>query len=53
MDGEQKEEPWLVPYEEIVESMRLSMASAGIPSETIEDVLATLQDYAVNNLGDD
>jgi hypothetical protein len=47
------EEPWLVPYEDIVDSVKIAMESAGVSTDQIAEVLATVQDFAVNYLGDD
>lgn len=44
---------WLVPYEEIRDSFRLAMEAAGIPSEKIVEILITVEDFAVNQLGED
>jgi hypothetical protein len=45
--------PWRVPYDVIKDSTKLAMKSAGISQENIDEVLATVEDFAVNNLGDD
>lgn len=45
--------PWLVPYDDIVGSFKLAMESAGVSTDQIAEILATVEDFAVNNLGDD
>lgn len=47
------EVPWLVDYNDIRSSFELAMQSEEIPWEVIVDVLRTVDDYAVNNCGDD
>jgi hypothetical protein len=46
-------EPWLVPYSEMLDSARLAMECEGIPPQTIKVVLATVEDFMANNWGDD
>lgn len=50
---EQESEPWLVDYEEIKSSYILAMQSAGIKQSVIDEIAQTVEDFAVNNLGDD
>jgi hypothetical protein len=47
------EEVWLVPYDEIVDSFKLAMRSSHFSEATIADICQTVEDFAVNNLGDE
>lgn len=50
---ERASDPWLVDYDEIKSSYILAMQSAGIEQSVIDDIVSTVEDFAINNLGDD